>query len=880
MKLHRLKLTNYKGVVEREINLPDSGVIVVEGPNEIGKTSLIEALTKLLEVKTSSRKSDVTAMQPVDRDVATEIEADISSGPYRFTYHKRWFRAPATELSITAPHVEHVNGLEAHQRVEQIMAETADTVLWKALRLMQATELTQEGFGASAALTEALDRAAGQANTAGDEGEALIRAVENEFLKYFTARAMNPTNQYRDLRTERSDRQDAVDAAKRALDAVQADAEAHARTRSDLAQCDEEAHRAQRERDSLQRQWTALSDLQRQVDEAGTRAGLAESEHRRARERRAERDRRATECAAAKQSHAALVVERDRVFEELVLRERVLGEKKFAVAAAEGAESSAQAAVDLLERDVAHVRALEDLQVLENRLSDLRASEEARSAAHSRLSQLSVDSGTWDRIRSARRGLDDARLEQRAASATLSVTALAEGQELDIDGVRRELSSGEVVEPPLGEALEIVVPGSLLFSFRPEAGAAERTQKVAAAEGALAAVLREAGVEEVSQAERLHAERVATEQDLKEAKSTHELLLRGDHVEDLRDRRRALADSTAAYRSDRPAEPPLPADIATAEKEVAEARQSNAHAREAGEGARHALDGVREEVERLHRQLSGIDGQSGTAERHLEEALERLSADRKEFSDDALEQSVIRTAQALATARGEESTLRQRLEEQAPEQVELQLDGAESSLASWLERREHLLGRRIAIETRLESAGGQGLQEKYDDACSELEHVTRAFDATDRRAKAARLLFTTLSRHRSEAQQAYVAPFAAAVNRLGRVVYGRDFAVEVDEQLRVIARVLDGVSIPFEALSAGAREQLAVITRLACASLIDGEQGVPVVIDDALGYSDPDRLRRLCAAFGLVDGGSQVILLTCTPGRYTGIANAHLVTLS
>ena len=52
-----------------------------------------------------------------------------------------------------------------------------------------------------------------------------------------------------------------------------------------------------------------------------------------------------------------------------------------------------------------------------------------------------------------------------------------------------------------------------------------------------------------------------------------------------------------------------------------------------------------------------------------------------------------------------------------------------------------------------------------------------------------------------------------------------------------------------------------------------------MVIDDALGYSDPDKLRRMCTAFGRVESDSQVLLLTCTPGRYAAIDAADVVRL-
>ena len=48
MKLHRLVLTNYRGIAHRDIEFPDHGVVVVCGANEIGKSSMIEALDLLV----------------------------------------------------------------------------------------------------------------------------------------------------------------------------------------------------------------------------------------------------------------------------------------------------------------------------------------------------------------------------------------------------------------------------------------------------------------------------------------------------------------------------------------------------------------------------------------------------------------------------------------------------------------------------------------------------------------------------------------------------------------------------------------------------------------------------------------------------------------
>ena len=60
--------------------------------------------------------------------------------------------------------------------------------------------------------------------------------------------------------------------------------------------------------------------------------------------------------------------------------------------------------------------------------------------------------------------------------------------------------------------------------------------------------------------------------------------------------------------------------------------------------------------------------------------------------------------------------------------------------------------------------------------------------------------------------------------------------------MRIGSRTLSGRTVPYESLSGGAKEQLGIVARLAGAALVAKEDSVPVVIDDALGFTDADRL--------------------------------------
>ena len=167
----------------------------------------------------------------------------------------------------------------------------------------------------------------------------------------------------------------------------------------------------------------------------------------------------------------------------------------------------------------------------------------------------------------------------------------------------------------------------------------------------------------------------------------------------------------------------------------------------------------------------------------------------------------------------------------------------------------------------------------------EVARLAPEYDGLERRARAAKLLYETFARHRDLARQAYVAPYEDQIQRLACLVFAPDTLVRVDpDSFSVQTRTVAGVTVPFDSLSTGAREQLAVLARLACAILVNpdgttGDVGVPVILDDALGNSDPTRLKRLAPAFAAAAAQAQVIIMTSTPDRYRQLGNVTLVRL-
>ena len=156
MRIHRIRLTDFRGVADREVSFALDGVTIVEGPNEAGKTSVAEAIDLVLHVPDSSTAQRVKDIRPVGRDVGPRVEIELTTGPYHLVYAKRWLHQRSTTLTVTAPRREQLAGREAHDRVSQILDETIDADLWAALRLQQGAELTQAAFD-TPALNLALD---------------------------------------------------------------------------------------------------------------------------------------------------------------------------------------------------------------------------------------------------------------------------------------------------------------------------------------------------------------------------------------------------------------------------------------------------------------------------------------------------------------------------------------------------------------------------------------------------------------------------------------------------------------------------------------------------------------------------------------------------
>ncbi len=283
MRLHEITLRNFRGVVDQTIHFAD-GVTIVEGPNEVGKSSIPEALHVLRTYKHTSTHRDVRALQPVGRDVGPEVSVRLSTGSHELTYRKQWLKEASAELHVSGEQPRQLTGDEAHQAYERILAETVDLDLLAALEVQQGESLAQANLAELRSLQNALD----DEGTTDDGDDVLLQRIDEEYLRYFTpkGRRLGFRDQARTDVAELEAQVADLEGRSERMDQLTAQYERQVQAQHDAEQ---RLEHARKEFDAQRDRQAELHELERALDEATRAAEDARRRLERAREERAAR---------------------------------------------------------------------------------------------------------------------------------------------------------------------------------------------------------------------------------------------------------------------------------------------------------------------------------------------------------------------------------------------------------------------------------------------------------------------------------------------------------------------------------------------------------------------------------------------------------------
>ncbi|MEV6268718.1 AAA family ATPase [Kribbella sp. NPDC051936] len=911
MRLHSLALRDFRGVKDRMVRFRALGTTVVVGDNEVGKSSLVEAFGLIFDLPDDSKSTRIRDIQPVGQDVGPQVTAELSLGGRELTYSKRWLKNRSTELTIVEPDGRRQSwtGREAHNEAERLFHEHVDPVLWQTLMVSQGQSLVLPTPADAEPLITAVTAESG--TPVDGASMPLVTAVEHEYLRYWTPRG-KPTGDFARSAKAVAAAELSCKQAFQAMEEVQSDIRRAERLNLDL---DDVTGRLTEHLTVLE----ALRERKQATDEILLRRDSVRS--------------RAETARARLENHTRTRLERERLLDEVERFTKFEAELAGRRADAELVAKTAAETVQAAEAALAEVVELKDLrrtdvQTAERRVSDLMDRAEldrlvgqqtelvdvrARiAAAGTILDRIKVDDAIVAALEDARAAVVEARAALAAGVPQVTVRRLgAEPVELSGTGLEGnappELGFDESTEVLVSGELFVGVPGQVEVIVRAGGEAATLRARVDDAVRREKDLLKKAGVKDVAAARELLRKADTASAELNEARRTEKSLTAGG------DPGERIAVLTARLGPDEPDEPaekpvegvpgqmslfeefasphdtlfddfdgPEPAadDLTGAQRALDAARDGLAEVERLLKDAEFAVEQARKAADEDRSEAQNARARSELAGERLAAATEALESARSVLDDEAVTVAETEATAEVEAVLEELTAVQAQADEAGADRVADELVHALAVAKRLQDERDRLRDALRTTEGRLEQSGRDGLATRRDLAELELAAVRTEHDSLLRRAEAAQRVHETLSRHRAEAQTKYSEPLQSRIESLGRSVYGPSFRVWLDDDLAVAERELDGVRLPVEALSTGAQEQLAIITRLAISHLVStGEGSVPVIFDDALGWSDKARLRDMGALLGRAGDHGQIIVLTCMPDRYEYVPKATFITL-
>ncbi|MEU8227245.1 AAA family ATPase [Kribbella sp. NPDC048915] len=911
MRLHSLALRNFRGVRDRSVRFRALGTTVVVGDNEVGKSSLVEAFGLIFDLPDDSKSTRIRDIQPVGQDVGPEVTVELSLGGRELTYTKRWLKNRSTELSVVEADGRRRSwaGREAHNEAERLFHENVDSVLWQTLMVSQGQSLVLPAPADAEPLITAVTAESG--TPVDGASMPLVTAVEHEYLRYWTPRG-RPTGDFAKSAKAVDAAELAYKQALQAMDEVQSDIRRAERLNLDLADVTTRLTEHLAGVEELRERKQATDEILLRRDSVKSRAETARARLENHTRTRLERERLLDEVERFTKFDADLAARRADA--ELAAKTAAETVHAAEAALAEVVELKDQRRTEVQEAE-RRVSALMDRAELDRLLGQQNELAEVRAriaAAGTVLDRIKVDDAMVAAIEEARAAVVEARAALAAGVPEVTVRRLgAEPVELSGKGlegtVPSELGFDESAGILVSGELVVGVPGQVEVTVRAGGEAATLRSRLDAAVRREKDLLKRAGVKDVAAARELLRKAATAAAELNEARRTEKSLTAGG------DPGERIAVLTARLGPDEPEESaekepegvpgqmslfeefvsphdtlfddfevPEPAadDLTAAQRVLDLARDGLAEAERLLKDAEFAVEQARKAADEDRSEAQNARARSELAGERLAAAVEALESARSVLDDDAVEAAEAEATAEVEAVLEELTAVQAQADEAGADRIADELAHALAVAKRLQDERDRLRDALRTTEGRLEQSGRDGLATRRDLAELELAAVRAEHDSLLRRAEAARRVHETLSRHRAEAQTKYSEPLQSRIEALGRSVYGPSFRVWLDDDLAVAERELDGVRLPVEALSTGAQEQLAIITRLAISHLVStGEGSVPVIFDDALGWSDKARLRDMGALLGRAGDHGQVIVLTCMPDRYEYVPKATFITL-
>jgi recombinational DNA repair ATPase RecF len=885
MRLRRVEIANFKKLAGPVVlDGLGPGLVIVSGDNEEGKSTVLAALKAAFFEHHTVGGAVKEAMTPHGGGTPEVlIEFECSGRPYRlqkaFRRGGACLECDGQRWSDDAAERALQEILRFERRQGRSAAKPENAGLQALFWVDQAT--TFQGFEAVAGgrdrLASAIAAEVG-AIAGGERAKALLALARERAGTYYTAGRQQETGPLKAA----GERLKALEAEEQQLQAKRRDYEGRvdrlARLREERRRFIEQdqAGRARARLDEVRRRLAASADLERSAGLAAESLKAATAELARHEARR--RSRRDLVDEAGR-----LAARLEEVGRRAEAAERELDLVRQGSEAARRAETAVAREVAAAERTWASARDLlaaarlrAEIARLEAALGRARAAHEAAARARALVEASPATAEALTRLRALQGRRDEARARVEAGSTRI---------ELHPEGGRRAILNGEAVAAgaPLrltGRA-ELVLEGFGRLVVVPGGeDLGQREQAARAAEQALGDALARLGVATVAEAELAAERRREAEAELRQQESAVRSLLQAMGARATDELAARLAGRQAeleslALRLPGMAELPPEAELA-AQDRAGEA--ALATARERLRRAGTALAAAEARAGDALAEKARLDAERQAAARQAQEVQERLALEREEIGDERLATLVQEAELRRRAAQESHAALERQLQTIDPEGLRERVAILERELAA-LESEGRRIEREVRdLEVALREAGADAWGERLAGLGGELAAARAERRRLELEGRAWRLLLEKLQAADQAARDALVAPIGERLRPLLQRVFPGAEPVLDPERLAFTHLRRDGIEEAFDHLSVGAREQIAVLVRLAFARLLREREGEAscLILDDALVYADEARFETMKAILQRAATELQIVVLTCRPRDYFGLDARYL----
>jgi DNA repair exonuclease SbcCD ATPase subunit len=878
MKIRSVEATNFRKFVGTvRVNGIGDGINVLVGHNEIGKSTLMEAINGVVFEKAKAQTKETRSFRHFVNGTVPEVSLGFELGRKSWLLKKR-FAGPAGKAYLQNSDGRRYEDEEAETELQRVLGFTVngrsvEPGIWGTFWVRQGHSFGNPVLDERARQTlhGCLEEQVG-AVTGGRRGHRIPEAVESALAEIVSSRG--PRGRYKVAHDQLSTTNTKVQELETKRIRLFAEMENLASLNRELRNLDQDWNR---------------DDNTRQIEVA--------------REKRAAAERKLEELKTARSS-ATLAIERaERARADVELRSSLIGkihgrkrsleELQRKVETAEGVK--ARAAEQLAEREHAlrRIRAREhqaaeerrnlnrirDLVLLGSELDRYEAVLSQAKEKQEQAEQLSEQIGRIAATVAAVARIQ--KLEVELAAATAALNAVATIVELSIEkgAVERVTLNGRSNNSidhmhTVVEDLLIGIDGIGNIAIRPQVKDREVIlRRIDRAKQNLQEALGAVGTDTPTAARAAAARRQELEHQLEGLRKEIVRLAPGDNkntlapglgalkikIEELRGRRDA--EMKALTLDSLPERAALECEI---QKNTVEAERLAAQI----ETAVADIKSVGQAVEETREEFEGLRREFAADQRDLETNEAVLAAGRSQAGDELLET----TAGELERTATDLQAVVTQLEQSRGETVEdinAKITRLENAARVYQEEATRLRTEIAKAFGFLKAREGDGVDEALDAARAEQCRLSAEVENYEREVAVLELLRDTLRSAEIEAKARYLLPVITRVEPYLKMLLPTT-DIMLDEDLHIAGVRRDGLEEEFARLSEGTQEQIAVLTRLGFAELmLDQGRPATVILDDALVFSDDDRIERMFDIMTRAAERMQIIILTCRKRLFT-----------